>query len=290
MGRVFSYPEVFAGHVPTMEGFASVRDTLRRSIEDCPYISAGLFCGSSVRGDWNVCSDIDALIYYPYDDEAKVARELAAIHGFARQFYVPLQLMPIPTGIAERGLHSIHTYFLNHLQRCAKKGGVVSKDYLHKIYVDWCDPRVVVLEYIKMKMGKLRRRMHEFGGYSHDPDLYDYLGKALSAPVYVARMILECEGLLEEDDTKNTVVEHYCASLSGDTARGNVTQLLQYLYALEQRYSSVLGEALHGELNGEIPYREIIKEIMLSVRFVLMFLEWNAAHLDRKIRTTPFAR
>ena len=66
MGRVFSWQEINSGQIPDLSSFDSVGNLLREELTACPAVLGALICGSFLRGDHNLRSDIDCVVLYEW--------------------------------------------------------------------------------------------------------------------------------------------------------------------------------------------------------------------------------
>ena len=92
MGRIFSWEEIEQGKVPRLESFKEVTQKLRKELASNRKVVAALLCGSALRGDYSMRSDIDCFVIY---SDGVVFSDLRKLVAYAKRLSVPLEMIPV---------------------------------------------------------------------------------------------------------------------------------------------------------------------------------------------------
>lgn len=212
MGVVFTWREVRDGHVPQLEDFVRVRQMIQSGLKNNPYIVAGIICGSVLRDDHNVRSDVDcALLYRGGGYEVEALKRMQEIVVEAQKLCVPINFIPVDTATAASGMHHFGPSFLKHLAVSAANGGAIKEDFLAHL-APAISMRDEVTSYLRSKLYNLTEGAASFASYS-DERKAAFLKKVLESPMHIARKVLDMYGCLD-GDSKREVVEAYCSFAS----------------------------------------------------------------------------
>ena len=96
MGKVFSWEEIVKNEVPLLHSFSEVV-SLCKELSQCPGIIGGIICGSVLRGDYDLRSDLDCLILYRSEQAKKILLLLQEIVSLATKKIFLLSLFLLMT-------------------------------------------------------------------------------------------------------------------------------------------------------------------------------------------------
>lgn len=272
MGRIFTSEQVLTDCLPNPEDFDTVAALLRQCLGALPDIPAALLCGSYMRGDHTIRSDFDVLVVYTYRERAKVLQALGSVVAQASEVCVPVQCISLDTRLALSSWHTISPMFLEHFGHMLPQGMIKGNPL--QFIGPRGDMRDEVVQYLARKMKRFE------DGEIMLPSLAEaervrLIGKALSFPVYVARMMLQCQrgfgsDVLAQGDDKSKVIALYPAlDIPGSVEVFFELIGLDRMYdeelpLLRERFSPVRYEQLLRRLEAAIP---------LSYRFARLNLE-----------------
>jgi predicted nucleotidyltransferase len=267
MGQVFTWDAVRRGHVPQLESFDRVIDSLRREITTVPSIVGAIVCGSVTRGDHTVRSDIDCFVLYDHRHDRAVFSYMQEASDHAAAQHVPLNFIPCDTLLAETRMHHIGISFAQHLQKSIDAGGLLKGNPLALI-----TPSIHVRDelesYMRKKMHTLQENWSQISTFSEER-VASYLRKLLEAPLHIARKVLAHREPLSLD-SKAYIRKRYRSSMPVD-----LVSRLDYLIAADEWYTDELYKALaHPNRHA---YRSVLTKLVdLSPR-VLRFVRSNLA-------------
>jgi hypothetical protein len=273
MGRIFSWPEVEARQIPELASFEMVGNVFRSLLVTCPEVVAALFCGSFIRGDHNIRSDIDCVILYEAKGRAEAVALLRELLVFARGLFVPVEMIPLSVELAATPHHHLAPTFLEHLSLSAMNGGVIKANPVPLI----CPRQTTFVEdtrdYLIHKMRKLEKGMVTIPVVSTER-LFLFLQKVLDLPIYVARKLLRCHGIPLETDSKQEVLRLY--PTLGITP---AIAILEEVTRMDRVYSATLES--QSRRPDEQRYREVIENLLTIIPNVLDFAQYNLLALQR---------
>ncbi len=238
MARVFTWDELRTDAIPRPEAFSYISNQLRRDLAAEPAVIGALLYGSTLRGDCDERSDIDALLIYRPGTQEIIVSLQQHLRSAAAGRFVPLRIIAVDSELALRGSHSFYPMYHAHLCGAACAGGIIKEDPLSYI----APKRMTYLEevhgYLVRKCGSFDRALESLAVMS-DAELAAVLGKALSFPVHAARKMLQClaPDFDLTDDSKAVVRAHY--------QRLNIAHsvdLFHELLGMERRYVEALAE------------------------------------------------
>ena len=273
MGRVFTFEEIRQGWMPATRDFKEMWEILEAELSASSAIIGSVICGSCVRGDYNVRSDIDCVVLYRQTDRSEAIDLFQGLEVEAAEIYVPLELIPLDDKLAETSDHHLSPIFLEHLRLSVRLGGVIKENPLELISPNPMSFREDTILYLIDKIRKLEKGSARLPVLSTEK-LCLFLQKALELPVYVARKIVQCKGYdLTGDDSKGEVLRAYA-----ETRFTPAIELLEELVSLDRRYSEALGQQIM-EAPDQASYGKILRKIEEAVPKVLQFARLNLADL-----------
>ncbi|HUY62339.1 MAG TPA: nucleotidyltransferase domain-containing protein [Candidatus Paceibacterota bacterium] len=274
MGQVFKWEDVARKNVPQPEAFKAVMEDVRHRLAYEPSIVGAIMCGSVVRGDYTVRSDLDCVVLYEevLQDDAFELMQSAAVD--AASLHVPLVFIPCDTMLAQTRMHHLGGSFLRHLRQSVASGGLIKGNPLSAIAESI--PEQEDLEaYLRVKMYSLQEAWGSARTFSEDR-LVSYLKKVLEAPFHVARKVLAHCGLLDED-SKRYIRERYRERMPSALANR-----LEDLAEFDAVYTKELERQLDS-LN-ERRYRKLLDAVFESSSDVLLFIRTNLALIAETAR------
>ncbi len=236
MGKVFTWSEVAAKQVPTLESFTVVLESVKEEISANPAFPASLVCGSVIRGDHNIRSDIDCLVFYDANQQAQAFEAMQNLTALAHTHYVPLTFIPADTVVAKTDMHHCGPAFVRHLEVSARQGGRIKHDPLSMI-ADSTSFEEENKWYLRLKMYNLQESLAEYPTFSEERKA-SCLKKMLEAPVHVARRVLQNKKQLM-GDSKHEVIDQYARHMPE-----HLGELLHILVAVDRDYTQELEEQL----------------------------------------------
>ncbi len=268
MGKIFSWEQIVNRKVPSMDSFEGMKIFIRNVLLHCEGIVGAAFCGSILKKEVNIRSDIDAVVVYLKDEREAVRKKLQIMVLIAYQHHIRIEFIPVDAESAKMGGHGIARSFYEHLTFSSKKSGIIKKDPRELIVPD---THIVdeTLNYVSNKRAKTKKRLTKL--LIEGPKKYYFLEKIIKAPVYVARKVLRCFDMqvFAESDSKLAVVRHYGSRVSDSEQ----WEILQAVDELNSWYSLELKEQIM-DPNKE-RYEKVIQEIVEITPRVLDFLKIN---------------
>lgn len=274
MGQVFTWDSVRDGRIPKKESFHHVATILRETLSSKPSIVSALLFGSVVRGDFNVRSDIDCVVIYKTDEEARAMHAMHEVDQMAHALHVPINFTPCDTVLAETRLHHLGMSFIRHLQASIDAGGLI-KGNLVDLIAPTIPAEQEIESYIKMKMYSMQESLAQMTSFSEERRVA-FLKKALEASTHVARKMLIYEGTLR-GDSKKEVWERY-----RETMPKSLADQFDHLLRLDSGYSTDLELQLEEPNQGK--YEASLYQLREQLPKVLGFLRSNILRLNETRR------
>lgn len=210
MGRVFSWCKVADKRVPQLEAFDLVYAGLKERILTQPSIVAAIACGSVVRGDHTIRSDLDVAVIYDHHQAEDAFSWMRTEHARAERVDVPLSFLPCDTSIVRTRMHHLGGSFVRHLQKSVEHGGNVKGDIFPMIAPSQSE-REELDAYLRMKLYKLQSLYVEAPDFDEEREAR-FLQKVIEAPLHVARKVLAHRNWMH-GDSKAAVLTHYSAAM-----------------------------------------------------------------------------
>lgn len=212
MGKVFTPEEMFSWRIPELASFESIGARLEAELTAAPSVTAAFMLGSFLRGEHNVRSDIDVLVLYPEAKRPEAVLLLRRLQEEARALFIPVQFISLHAELAASPHHHVASTFLGHFQVAERLGGHIKGEPLKFLHPQ-VHFREDVRAYLAHKLRAFEKAEIGFDGFSEERQA-KLLGDALSFPVYVARMMIQChEGpsglLLADGDGRSQVMHLY---------------------------------------------------------------------------------
>lgn len=272
MGQVFTWDAVQSGRVPTLGAFSRVLGKLRKEIVYEKSIVAAVACGSVIREDHNVRSDVDCVVFYDPTMEFQAFAYMQEATRLAALEHVPLAFNPCDIELALTKMHHIGPSFLQHVTFSARSGGLLKGDPTKLIKQSVA--AVDELEaFLRMKMHSLQEDWAKALTFS-EADVAYYLQKLLEAPIHTARKSL-AHGEHLKGDSKIDVQLRYADHMPSD-----MIKRLQTLIALDNEYTAMLHRNLkHPD---ETAYRALLDRIFHRSEEVLGFMRANLLLTQKK--------
>lgn len=277
MGKVFTAEDVSCYYIPKLSSFDQVAERLKTELMAAPSVTAALMLGSFLRGEHNIRSDIDVLVLYSEAMRPETIVLLQKLQKEARALFVPLQFISLHTELAASPHHHVASTFLGHFQIAERQGGHIKGEPLKSMY-----PRTHFREDVRAYLAHKLRKF-EVGEINFDllsdERRMKLLGDALSFPVYVARMMIQChEGLggpmLAGGDSKTRVMQLYPSIVEGSEA----TSILLEVFTLDHVYTTeITRHQVYPHLTRHC-YRKLIERLRPAIG-----LAWRFAWLNLKL-------
>ncbi|MBM3255956.1 MAG: hypothetical protein FJZ04_00590 [Candidatus Moranbacteria bacterium] len=275
MGRVFAWEEITDHYVPQLESFDILCCLLETKLSNSPAIKGALVCGSYVRGDYNIRSDIDCVAVYDWQKRADAMKVFQRLEIESSKKNIPLEMIPLDDKLAATPNHHFNSTFIDHLRLSVERGGIIKRNPVELIHPNplsyWEDTRL----YLIHKIRKLEKGSAAFPVLRFERP-YVFLQKALEFPIYAARKMIQCaDRKFKSGDSKKEVLDIY-ASLNIKAA----SSLLQEIVALDEHYSQCVERQLI-QKDREL-YFEVLREIVAVIPKVLNFARSNLDHLSKQ--------
>ena len=277
LGRIFSWEEIEQGKIPKLESFTEIANIIRKDLLPNEKVEAALLCGSVLREDFSLRSDVDCIVIY---NDIAVISDLRRLITIAKTEFVPVEMIPIDVRMVEAGIHTLSGSFLQHLQRAAKEGGTIKGDLLSILKIAENDPREKLKETFGIVSQKLNRALCELSRFEKEKRIFN-LGKILEAPVEIVRSIVWAKRLSIVNESKGEVLRAYWT-----IADKRSKNLLEKVLEVGEEYSAVLEKVL--QLSDPVPYKEEYTEILgrieeLGQNEILEFIVHNAQLINQTI-------
>jgi hypothetical protein len=270
MGRVFSWREISSGRVPELDNFNLIGQILREELANCPAIIGALICGSFLRGDHNKRSDIDCVALYYWERRREAVKFFQKLSLFSTDLCVPLEIIPVDSGLASTPNHHLASTFIDHLLISSKEpGSIIKMNPVPFLHFETCNFRLDTIEYLKHKARRFDKGEASLLTISSEQRLR-LVQKALEFPVYAARKVLRCLGEdFTRGDSKREILRIYL-SLSG---LSEAKEILEESFVLDRWYSEQL--ELQIEEKNRRSYLSVIKKLQAFVPKALEFARMN---------------
>jgi len=280
MGRIFSWEEIEHGKIPELKSFREVVEKVRKELAFNEKVETAILCGSALRDDLSITSDIDCVVIY--NDET-VFLALKGLIAYAKALYVPLEIIPIDIRMIKMGIHSLNGSFLQHLKRVAKEGGIIKGDPI-LIFRPTEDNRTN--SYTKLRdtfeeiSSKLNRALCELSRFEGEKRIFN-LGKILEAPMDIVRQIIWAQEIPIINESKEEVLKAFW-TIADKTSKKLLVKVLE----VDEEYSELLEKILKQSAPG--PYKDeyigILKKIEeIGQNEALEFIVYNAQLLTQEI-------
>lgn len=268
MGQVFTWEDVLRKRIPTLNAFDDVLAGLREVLQEIESISGAIICGSVLRREHTVRSDIDCFVLYDHERELEAMVYMRAALMSAFDMHVPLSFITCDTLIGSTRMHHVGTSFMRHLQRSVEAGGLLKGNPLEHI-VPSIPVRDELESYLRMKMYNLQEAWTQADTFSPEREAA-YLKKLTEAPVHVARKVL---AILEplEGDSKSYIKARYRELLPKELA-----DQLESLIQMDEDYTHLLSEAYEYSWE-QLDYQQYLAGMMSRTTDVLSFIRSNLA-------------
>jgi predicted nucleotidyltransferase len=274
MGQVFTWEEVRDNKIPRLGDFARVIKKLRSSVASEDSILGVLACGSTIRGDYNVRSDIDCFVLYDHERQSEAFAWMQEATREARLYRVPLVCIPCDIQLAGTRMHHVGKSFYRHMEKSAEAGGILKGNPLESI-AESTPERDELESYLRMKMYNLQESWGLARTFSEER-MVSYLKKMLEAPMHVARKTLTHREPLVQD-SKVYVVSHYV-----DLMPRAMAGQLESLVELDAMYSRELFS--HRRVFRKPEYERLLASILSRSEDVLSFVRANLTFIAEKAR------
>jgi predicted nucleotidyltransferase len=197
VGKIFTWGEIVHNQIPSLSDFPQVIAEVRRTAETERSLVSVLVCGSVIRGDHTVRSDIDCFVLYDHKCQNEAFAWMQKMSAIADLVHVPLSFIPCDTLIARTRMHHVGPSFAQHLQKSIEAGGLLKGDPLSHIAPSL--PEKDELEaYLRIKMYSLQEAWGTANTFSEER-MASYLKKLSEAPMHIARKTLVHAGTLKND-------------------------------------------------------------------------------------------
>lgn len=274
MGMVFTWGEVRDGRIPRLSSFSDVIAVLQTETVKESSIVGAIACGSVIRGDHNIRSDIDCFVLYDAELQDAAFHYMRRMTRYAAGFHVPLGFIPCDTYIGGTRLHHIGASFQRHLKKSVAAGGLIKGHPLGSIVFSVSELEELE-SYLRLKMYNLQESLAHIDTYSEER-VAGYLRKLLEAPIHVARKILAYQEELA-GDSKASVKQRYKKIMPE-----NMASQLDKLCANDASYTEMLTRAM--QQPNESYYRELLHTLCATSGSVLHFIRSNLAFIANTAR------
>jgi predicted nucleotidyltransferase len=289
MGRVFAWEEIAGSKLPSPGLLSFATYNFRKELErlvTARLIYGALLCGSVVRGDANIRSDIDCLVA-PFDSaDPRLSRELGRLLRVAENQGVELELIVVEADEeAPTKFHTITRSFYQHLANSLAQGMVIGRDPLPLIDLENRSSFHDVAGYLTDKLRGLQRGLYrlELDKESDHPRYRATLKRALEAPVRVARLMIWWKTQGEFHDSQEEVLEKYRNLFWG------FPELIDWLgkvVKIDDGYTKLMEEIVQGKRMSRQEYERFLSRIEVVVPLSILFIRGN---LDRLAHNTQTA-
>jgi predicted nucleotidyltransferase len=266
MGVVYTWDEVYQGHIPDLGSFKSVQDHIRSKLLKSEAVEAAVLCGSVIRGDHNRRSDIDCIVMYASDHEQDAMSVMHQIGSAAKQLHVPVNFVPIDTDLSRSCMHQLGQSFAHHIADSVAVGGAIKGDLVGSL-----EPTLSVQEevrsYVRAKTYNLEEGWASYSTFS-DERKASFLKKMLESPVHIARKMLHFHGLMN-GDSKKAVRNKYIEFASTDQQ-----ELFRRLLELDAWYSDQLEQQVKAA--DEEEYVRCLSHLSENIGLAIQFARSNA--------------
>ena len=274
MGQVFTWDSIRRNEVPDAGSFEHVLSDLREELPGEESIVGAVVCGSVLRGEHTLRSDIDCFILYDHRRERDAFAYMRQAIAVALDRCVPFSFIFCDTLLARTRMHHIGDSFLRHLQRSSEMDGLLKGNPLEHVAPSVREQEELE-SYLRVKMYNLQEAYAQSATFS-DERRATYLKKLYEAPVHVARKVL---AILEplQSDSKSFVRSRYRELLPH-----NMVLQLEALITADEEYTALFPEAV-GEW-WEDEYRAYLSTMMGRSEDVLNFIRSNLAFIATTAR------
>lgn len=274
MGRIFTWRQIESNQVPEPKNFRDAISWIQKSLAREPSIMAATICGSVIRGDHTVRSDIDCIAVF----ETRMSRTaLAALQMLNTQIdllNVPLNFVLCDTELFRTRMHHFGPSFRDHVQRSMRAGGIIKGDPLKTIATSVTREQSTE-EYLRFKMHYFWSHWVQYSTMN-DADKATFLTKAYEAPLHVARKVLSWFGPLAGDSKEYIKKQYEVQMLS------HFITALHNLVSIDQEYSKALAKQIRTQNKED--YLVVLEYLESQVPEVLKFVHQNLLFIGREAR------
>ena len=276
MGRIFTWDEVSLGKIPDEDSIEEVADLVhKRLLEEKGVVFAAL-CGSVVRGDFNIRSDVDCVVVLDSAYESQVRKVTNSLSVFARELYVPVNFIPCDVQIAATGFHHLGPAFVRHVESSIQAGGLIKGVQ----FLEDLSPSVPldqeIISYLRIKLYGMMESLASESSFSEEQSVR-FFKKGLEVVMHTARKVLIYEDFLV-GDSKKDVQARYREMMPVE-----LSTMLDALIDLDRLYSAELYAQLDEGLN-EARYRAVLSLVSLGMPSVAQFIRLNILHMSAQTR------
>jgi hypothetical protein len=272
MGRVFSFNEIEARQVPTIEAISGLARFIKTLAENNESIRAGVILGSVMYGRHTRRSDVDFVVIHDASQAVAAHKLFRLFYEQAAQVHVPLEVISISDQLAAASAHDIGLALTNHLSLADKSTCVVKQHPCELLSPHVLNAREDILNYLCRKAADLERRQYHLAQMSGH-EYFKYLQKLLESPIHIARRMLQLRRE-STDDSKPRVVSQYAEIVNRDLA-----ELFERLQSLDAEYSAELERQL--EHPSEAAYKTMLKRIEQVIPDAVTFAQQNLLAVSR---------
>ena len=278
MGRIFSWEEIEQGKVPRLESFKEVTQKLRKELASNKKVVVALLCGSALRGDYSIRSDIDCFVIY---SDGVVFSDLRKLVAYAKRLSVPLEMIPVNIRMVGIDFYLLkETSFLHHLEWAAKQGGIVKGETFSILKIMETDRKEMLKSTVTTISTKLHRALCELSRFEGEKRIFN-LGKILEAPIQMVREIVWARKIPIPSQGKEEVLKAYW-TIADEKSR----HLLDEVVRVDKEYSATLEKV--SRQPDPAPYKEEYTRILgrieeIGQNEILEFVVHNAQLLNQTI-------
>jgi predicted nucleotidyltransferase len=280
MGRIFSIDQMRDREIPSPVNFAMVMDRVRSTLGRSKYVVASQFCGSAAYGTQNPRSDVDFIFIFRPEGARRIKKIERDLYEFAREMFVPLELIPIDVRIARSQMHTISPSFMRHLTIVAQINGYTKSELVSMLRPHTATSAQDVLMYLSHKTSEHEKGVRRMVSRC-DERYFGFLHGVLDDPIHAARKLLWHDGKCPTPDASQAVIRRYVTVYPR-----RLGKMLTKLVEADHRYRGFIANCL-AEPEEEVRLAEYQKElgrIEALAPVALEFLKANALMLARRRR------
>jgi predicted nucleotidyltransferase len=270
MGKIFGWSEVVNDKIPPLDNFTLIGKALRERLKDREEITAALLCGSVVRGDHTIRSDIDCVVVYDASRRTQAFGLMEVLARQAKKYNVPLSFIVCDTAIAASRMHHLGPSFTEHLKRSYRAGGAIAGDVADMLK-DSVSKTEEIESYLRFKFYTLEEAWATYVSRSAERQL-ELLKKTWEAPMHIARKMLAHRGPLAGDG-KGVVRSQYAASMPA-----KLSEPFESFFLSEALYEEELQRQMQG-VQSRDSYLFALRHLEQEAPRVLEFIRGNLLHI-----------
>lgn len=273
MGQVFKWGDIIGGRIPKPSDFTDVLSEIRKQTKDDNSITDVLVCGSVVRGDQTFRSDIDCLLMYRREEQARAFERMQALSSLAFKRNVPATFLPCDNAIRGTRMHHFGGSFRRHIETAITAKGVLKGDPLSAL-ASTTPERDELEGYLRVKMYNLQEAWAGFHSELSEERRVGIFKKLLEAPMHIARKTLNRIRPLA-DDSKMYIQEQYIREMPRSMVEG-----FERLLGLDAEYTREVERQL-AKLNAH-SYQKCLADIAARAGEVLGFVRQNLLYVQER--------